>query len=84
MRKKRIFHKARIRKLFSFFLKIKPREFIFFFFMLLLYQYIYKVLISVCPIITHESLNQFASNFDWGTRENHGNILSLVLRFKIQ
>jgi len=31
---------------------------------------IYKVVISVClfvcPIITQEPLNRFASNFDWG------------------
>ena len=39
--------------------------------------YIYKVVISVrvsvcrligSPIITHELLNQFASNLDWGTQ----------------
>ena len=30
----------------------------------------------VCPIITHEP--QFASNFDWGTRENHGIFLSVI------
>ena len=32
-----------------------------------------------CPIITHEPFDLFASNFDWGTRENHGNVLGLVL-----
>ena len=31
----------------------------------------------VCPIITHEPLDQFASNFDWGTRENHGIFLNV-------
>ena len=36
----------------------------------------------VCPIITHELLNRFASNIDWGTWENHGNVLSLVLRLQ--
>jgi len=45
--------------------------------------YIYKVVISVClfvcPIITHEPLDRFASKFNWGTRENHGNALSSVL-----
>ena len=43
--------------------------------------YIYKVVISVCPIITREPLNGFASNFDWGTLETHGNVLSLFLGF---
>ena len=51
--------------------------------------YVYMVIISVClsaslfvfPIITQGPLNRFASNFDWGTRETHGNIISLVLRF---
>ena len=32
----------------------------------------------VCPIITKET---YASNFDWGTRESHKDVLSLVLRF---
>ena len=32
-------------------------------------------------IITQEPLDRFASKFDWGTRENHGNVLSLVLRW---
>ena len=32
-------------------------------------------------IITQELLVRFASNFDSGTRESHGNVLSLVLRF---
>ena len=33
--------------------------------------------LSVCLFI----LDRFASYFDWGTRENHGNVLSLVLRY---
>ena len=45
----------------------------------------YKVVISVslfvCPIITQEPPDRFASNYDWGTRETHGNALSVVLRF---
>ena len=58
-----------------------------------IYIYIYKVLISfVClsfclfifPIITQEPVARFASNFDWGTRETHGNVRSLVLRFYIK
>ena len=32
----------------------------------------------VCPIITQEPLDWLASNFDWRTRETHGNVLSLV------
>ena len=33
-----------------------------------------------CPIVTHEPLlDQFVSNFDWGTRENHENVLGLAL-----
>ena len=47
--------------------------------------YIYKVVISVCLFVclikAQEPLDRFASNFDWGTRETHGNVLSLVLRF---
>ena len=50
-----------------------------------LFTSIYKVVIYlclfVCPIITHEPLYQFVSSFDWGTKENHGNVLRLVLRF---
>ena len=50
-----------------------------------IYMYIHQVVISVCLfaclIITQEPLDRFASNFDKGTRENHGNVLSLVLRF---
>ena len=44
---------------------------------------IYKVVISVlfvCPIITHEPLKRFASNFDLGTQENSGNVLGLGLK----
>ena len=48
---------------------------------------IYKVVISVClfvhPIITQEPLNRFALNFDWGTREDHGDVFSLVLDSKL-
>ena len=32
-------------------------------------------------IITQKPLDRFASNFDWGTRETHRNVLNLVLRF---
>ena len=32
-------------------------------------------------IITQEPMDQFASKFYWGTRETHGNVLSLILRF---
>ena len=42
------------------------------------------VFLFVCSIITHEPLDRFVSNFDWGTRENHGNVLSLVLRLKVE
>ena len=35
-------------------------------------------------IITKKPLKRFALNFDWGIRENHGNVLSLLLRFKIE
>ena len=37
-----------------------------------------------CPIITHEPLDRFTSNLEWRTRENHGNFISLTLRFKIE
>ena len=43
--------------------------------------YAYKVVISVCPIITQEPQDRFFSNYVWGTRETRGNLLSLVLRF---
>ena len=49
------------------------------------YVSIYKAVIPVClfvrPIITQEPLDRFVSNFDWGTREAHGNVLSLILIF---
>ena len=32
----------------------------------------------IYPIITQEPLDRFASNFDWGTRKNHGNVFSLL------
>ena len=38
-------------------------------------------ILLVCPIITHEPLDRFVSNLAWGTRENHGNVLSLVIKF---
>ena len=42
---------------------------------------IFKVVISVClivcPFITHEPLDRLASNFNWGTRENHENIFKI-------
>ena len=34
----------------------------------------------VCPIMTQEPVNRFASNFDGGTRKNHGNVQSLVCK----
>ena len=47
--------------------------------------YLYKVVISVClfvcPIITLEPLDRFGSNFDWGTRETNGNVLSFWQRW---
>ena len=48
--------------------------------------HIYKVVISVClsvlcPIINQEHLDRFASIFDRGTRETHGNVFSLALGF---
>ena len=29
-------------------------------------------------VLTQEPSNRFASYFDWGTRENHGNVLNIV------
>ena len=50
--------------------------------------YIYKVVNSVdmfvCLIITQEPLDRFASNYDWETREDHGNVLTVVLKFEIR
>ena len=43
---------------------------------LILISSIYKVVISVCPVIAQEPLDRFASNFDWGTRECGFEILS--------
>ena len=45
-----------------------------------------QVVISVCllfisPTITRKPQDRFAPNFDWGPQENHGIVLSLVLRF---
>ena len=43
--------------------------------------YIFQVIcldVRMFDHITHKSLHLFASSFDWGTRENHGNVLSLV------
>ena len=39
------------------------------------------VCLFVCPIPTHKLHDRFASNFDYGTWENHGNVNSLVFRF---
>ena len=33
----------------------------------------------VFPIITQEPLDRFVTNFNWGTRERHGNIFKLGL-----
>ena len=41
-------------------------------------------LFFVCPIITREPLDRFASNFNWRTLESHGNVLSLVFRFLVE
>ena len=50
-----------------------------------LYIYLFcnlcSVCLFVCLIITQEPLDQLASNFVWGTPENHGNVLSFVLLF---
>ena len=35
--------------------------------------------VCIYPIRTHEPQTEIASNFNWGTRENHGNRLNLVL-----
>jgi len=34
--------------------------------------------------MTQEPLDRFASNFDWGPWDNHGKVLSLVLRFFVE
>ena len=38
----------------------------------------------VSPIITQKNFDRFASNLDWGTRENHRNFLGFVLRFQVE
>ena len=45
-----------------------------------------SIFIFVCMlvIITHKPLHRFVSNFDWGTRSNYGNVLSLDQRFKVK
>ena len=62
----------------TLFSKLDPNKVSFF---IVIYKY--KVVISVCrfvcPIIAHEPFARFVSNFDWGTREIHGNVLSLVV-----
>ena len=35
-------------------------------------------------IITQDPLDRFASNFDWGIRENHGNFLVQVFRVYVE
>ena len=56
--------------------------------MLVIIVNMYEVEISVCMficrIISHEPLNRFASNFDWRTRENHGNVPSLLLKVQVE
>ena len=51
------------------------------------YHYINEVVLSACLSIClsdHNSgtlgLDRFASNFDWRTRETHGNVLSYVFK----
>ena len=40
--------------------------------------YIVHEFIAQIPTLTHKPLDRFASNFDWGNQENHGNLLRLV------
>ena len=40
-----------------------------------IYKVVIFVCLIVCLIITQEPLDRFASNFDWGTRKTHGNVL---------
>ena len=47
-----------------------------------IYQVEIYVRMFVFPIITYERLDRFASNFYRGTRENTGNVLSLVYKLK--
>ena len=51
--------------------------------------YINKVVISVCLFVclsdhNSEPMEQFASNFDWETRETYGNVISLAVRFRVE
>ena len=39
----------------------------------------YNLCLTVCPIITQEPLDRFASSFDWGTLESHSNVINMVL-----
>ena len=48
-------------------------------FLIFIYSIVISVYLFVCPIIPHEPQDRFTSNFDWGTRQKHGNVLSLVL-----
>ena len=47
-----------------------------------------EIVISVClfgcSVITQEPVNWLPNNFDLGSRENRGNVLSLVLRFYVE
>ena len=52
-----------------------------FYFFIYLRKVVISVRLFICHIITQEPLDRFASNFDWGTRKIHGNVLRLVLRF---
>ena len=51
---------------------------------LYIYKFVISVCLFVCPILTQEPLDWFASNFDWKTREIHENVLSMALRFLIE
>ena len=42
------------------------------------------VCLFVCPIITHDSLDRFASNCDKVTRQHHGNALNLCLQCEVE
>ena len=41
-------------------------------------MYLISFCLFVCPKMTLEPLDRFASNFDLGTREIHGNVLSFL------
>ena len=58
----------------------------------LTYSYLYILSSKLCmgdcfflfvwmPMKSRAPLDLFASHFDWGTWENHGNVLSLELHF---